>query len=409
MRLSTAEISQTSISAILDQQSQLNHTQQQLSTGRRIVTPADDPAGAAQALSLQASIDTNTQLQKNGDAATARLNLEQSSLTQVQNVLQRVRTLTLQANNGTQTNESRSSISAELSQSLKSLISLSNTRDSNGEYIFAGSRTTTQPFTQTPSNTFTYAGDSAQRFLQIDSSRQVATNDSGSSVFVQIANGNGTFTAVPGTPATPTTPATINTGSGIIDPGSVTDASAYTGDTYSIQFTSANIYDVVDTTTNTAVLSNQTYQSGNSISFGGIQTNITGTPASGDTFTIAPSQQQSVFRTLQNIVTTLKTPVSNDASRAALHNSINQELSSLDQAMGSIINKQAGVGSRLTAISSQQSLQQDWGVQLQSAQSKIQDVDYAKAISQYQLQLTGLQAAQKTYTQVQGLSLFKYI
>jgi flagellar hook-associated protein 3 FlgL len=400
MRLSTAEISQTSISAILDQQSQLNHTQQQLSTGRRIVTPADDPAGAAQALNLQAAIDTNTQLQKNGDAATARLNLEQSTLTQVQNVVQRVRTLTIEANNGTQTNESRSSIASELSQSLKSLLSLGNTRDSNGEYIFAGSQTATQPFTQTPTNTFTYAGDSAQRFLQIDSSRQVATNDPGSSVFMQITNGNGTFTA---------TPAAANTGSGIIDPGSVTNSSAYTGDTYSIQFTAANTYDVVDTTTGTTVLSNQTYQSDSSISFAGIQTSISGTPATGDTFTVAPSGRQSVFQTVQNIVDTLNTPTSSVASNTKLHNSINQQLSALDQALGNIINKQAGVGSRLTAISSQQSLQQDWGTQLKSAQSKIQDVDYASAISQYQLQLTGLEAAQKTYTQVQGLSLFKYL
>ncbi|MEJ2632699.1 MAG: flagellar hook-associated protein FlgL [Acidihalobacter sp.] len=400
MRLSTAEISQTSISAILDQQSQLNHTQQQLSTGRRIVTPADDPAGAAQALNLQAAIDTNTQLQKNGDAATARLNLEQSTLTQVQNVVQRVRTLTIEANNGTQTNESRSSIASELSQSLKSLLSLGNTRDSNGEYIFAGSQTTTQPFTQTPTNTFVYAGDSAQRFLQIDSSRQVATNDPGSSVFMQITNGNGTFIA---------TPAAANTGSGIIDPGSVTNSSAYTGDTYSIQFTAANTYDVMDTTTGTTVLSNQTYQSDSSISFAGIQTSISGTPATGDTFTVAPSGRQSVFQTVQNIVDTLNTPTSSVASNTKLHNSINQQLSALDQALGNIINKQAGVGSRLTAISSQQSLQQDWGTQLKSAQSKIQDVDYASAISQYQLQLTGLEAAQKTYTQVQGLSLFKYL
>lgn len=400
MRLSTAEISQTSISAILDQQAQLNHTQQQLSTGRRIVTPADDPAGAAQALGLQSAIDTNAQYQKNGDAATARLDLEQSALTQVQNVLQRVRTLTVEANNGTQTNESRSSIAAELSQSLKSLISLGNTRDSNGEYIFAGSRTTTQPFTQTALDTFTYSGDAAQRFLQIDSSRQVATNDPGSNVFMQIANGNGTFTA---------TPAAGNTGSGIIDPGSVTNISAYTGDTYAIQFTSPSAYDVVDSTTGTTVLSNQSYQSDSAISFAGIQTSISGTPAAGDSFTVAPSAQQSVFQTVQNIVDTLNTPTSGAASNARLHNSINQQLSALDQALGNVIDKQAGVGSRLTAISSQQSLQQDWGVQLQSAQSKIQDVDFAKAISQYQLQLTSLQAAQKTYTQVQGLSLFKYL
>ena len=408
MRLSTAEISQTSISAILDQQSQLNHTQQQLSTGRRIVTPADDPAGAAQALSLQSAIDTNTQFQKNGDAATARLNLEQSSLAQVQNVLQRVRTLVIQANNGTQTNESRSSIASEISQSLKQALSLGNTRDSNGDYIFAGSRTSTQPFTQNPDGSFSYAGDAAQRYLQIDSSRQVATNDAGSSVFMEIANGNGTFTAKP---------ASTNTGSGIIDPGSVSNAAGYSGDTYVIKFTSTNNYAVYDQTTDPSLstpVSSGQYKAGSTINIPStvnpvLQTSITGTPATGDSFTIAPSQQQGVFQTLQNIVTTLKTPASSDVSRAVLHNSINQELSSLDQALGNIVNKQAGVGSRLSAISSQQSLQQDWGVQLQSAQSKIQNVDYAKAISQYQLQLTGLQAAQKTYTQVQGLSLFKYL
>ncbi|APZ42994.1 flagellar hook-associated protein FlgL [Acidihalobacter ferrooxydans] len=400
MRLSTAEFTQSSINSILDQQSQLNQTQQQLSTGRSIVTPADNPPGAAQALQLQSAIDTNTQWVKNGDAATASLNLEQSTLTQVKNVLQSVRTLVIQANNGTENNQSRAAIATQVKQNLQEVLGYANTRDSNGNYIFAGSQTATKPFTQNPGGSFAYSGDQIQRFIQIGGSRQIASNDPGSSVFMQIPAGNGRFVATAGS---------SNQGTGIIDPGSVTQTGAYTGDTYQIKFTGPNTFDVTDTTTNTPVLSNQTYQSGSTISFAGIQTNITGAPKANDTFTIDPSASQSVFKTLQNIVTTLNTPVSNNASKTAMHNQINQELSSLDQGINNVINTQASVGSRQNAITSQQSLQQDWGVQLQTAQSKIQNLDYAKAISLYQQQLTALKAAEQTYTKVQGLSLFNYL
>jgi flagellar hook-associated protein 3 FlgL len=400
MRISTSESYALGISLILDKQSQLAQTQQQLSTGKRIVNPADDPAGAAQALDLQSAIDTNTQYTHNGDAATARLNLEQSALGQVSNALQRVRTLVLQANNDSQTDESRASIASELSQSLKQLVSLGNTRDANGDYIFAGSQTTTQPFSVKPGGGFAYAGDNAQRFLQIDANRTLATNDPGSSVFMQILNGNGDFTA---------TAAATNTGTGVIDPGQVIDASAYTHDTYQLQFVNGNTYNVVDTTTGTTLLSNQTYQGGESISFAGIQTSIKGAPAAGDIFTIAPSQQQDLFQTVQNVIDTLNTPTGSPASLAKLHNNINQGLVALDQGLGRMVNVQAAVGSRLISVQSQQQLQQDWGVQLKTAQSGIQDLDYAKAVSQLNLQLTGLQAAQKTYLQVQGLSLFKYL
>jgi len=400
MRISTSESYALGINLILDKQSQLSHTQQQLSTGRRIVNPADDPAGAAQALDLQAAIDTNTQFSRNGDAATARLNLEQSVLGQAGNVLQRVRTLVLQANNDSQTSESRASIASELSQSLKQLVSLGNTRDASGDYIFAGSRTTTQPFSLTPGGAVAYAGDNAQRFVQIDASRTVATNDPGNAVFMKIPDGNGSFT---------TKPAPGNAGAGIIDPGSVTDTTAYTRDTYQIQFVSANTYNVVDTTTGTTVLANQGYQDGAGIAFAGIQTSISGTPAAGDSFTIAPSQQQSLFQTVQNLIDTLNTPTGSAASQARLHNNINQGLVSLDQGLGWVVNIQSSVGSRLDSVKAQQQLQQDWGVQLKSSQSSIQDLDYAKAISRMNLQLVGLQAAQKTYLQVQGLSLFKYL
>lgn len=401
IRISTAQISEAAINAMLNQESQLTQTELQLSTGRKILSPADNPAGAAQALNLQSAIDNNTQYQTNGNAASASLNLEQSTLQGVGNLLQSVRTLALGANNGTQTDASRASIASELSQNLQQLLSMGNTLNSNGSYIFSGSQTQTKPFTQNPNGSFNYFGDSAQRYLQIDANRQVAVNDPGSNIFMQIPNGNGSFTA---------TPASTNTGSGIIDPGSVTAGTGYSGDTYQIQFTSATQFNVVDTTTGTTVLSNQSFQSGSTISFAGIQTSITGAPATGDQFTIAPSQSQSMFQTIQNMINILNTPAGSSAeSQARLHNVMNQSLSSIDQAMTNILNKQASVGSRLNAITSQQQLQSNAKLQLQSAQSQIQDLNYASAISTYNQQLAGLQASQKTYLQVQGLSLFKYL
>ncbi|WP_083251345.1 flagellar hook-associated protein FlgL [Acidihalobacter yilgarnensis] len=401
IRISTQQFSQAAISSMLSQEAQLSQTQQQLSTGRQILTPADNPAGAAQALNLQSAIDTNTQYQTNGNAATARLGLEQSTLQGVGNLLQSVRTLALQGNNGTQTDASRASIASQLSQNLQQLLAMGNTQDAGGSYIFSGSQTQTKPFTQNPNGSFSYFGDNAQRYLQIDANRQVAVNDAGSNVFMQIPSGNGSFTAVPGA---------TNTGSGIIDPGTVTAATGYTGDTYQIQFTTATQFNVVDSTTGTTVLSNQAFQSGSTISFAGIQTSITGAPATGDQFTIAPSQSQSMFQTVQNMITALNTPSGGSAgSQARLHNVMNQSLSSLDQAMTNVINKQAGVGSRLNAITDQQQLQSNAKLQLQTAQSQIQDLNYASAISLYNQQLAGLQASQLTYQKVQSLSLFKYI
>ncbi len=400
MRLSSAEFSQATINDILKQQSQLSHIQQQLSTGRKIVTPADNPAGAAQALDLQSAIGTNTQYQKNGDAASAGLNLEQSTLGSVENILQTVRTLALQGNNATQNNTSRASIGMQVEQSLQQLLGYANTRNSAGHYIFSGSKTSTQPFASLSSGQFSYAGDAIQRFMQIDSSRQIAGNDSGAAVFMEIRNGNGTFTAMPGSG---------NTGTGVISPGSVTDRAAYTGDTYQITLTSSTQYQVKDTTTNSPVTSGTYAPSGTALSFAGIQVTLSGDPAMSDTFTLAPSRSQSIFQTLQNLARVMTTPATGTQGLTQLHNTINQSLASLDQSLNHIINKQASVGSRLGAIQSQQQLQQNWGIQLQSAQAQIQNVNIAQAVSQYQQQLTALRAAEQTYTKVQGLSLFKYL
>lgn len=405
MRLSTSEFYQTSINGILNQQQQLNQLQQQLSTGKKVVNPADNPPVAAQLLNLQSAVQTNTQYQQNGNTATSGLNVEQSTLTSVVQSLQSIQTLAIQGNNASQDNTSRKTISNQINQALQQLMTYANTKDPSGNYIFSGSQTNTQPFSQDSNGNYVYNGDSLQQFTQIDYTRQIATNDPGNAVFMNIPNGNGTFT---------TTAASGNQGTGIISPGSVTNAAQYStvqGDTFSIQFSSGGHYQVADTTTGTLVSgASGTYSpSGTTIQFDGIQTSISGNPVSGDSFTIKASQSQSIFQTVASLAQIFAKPTSSNQSLTQLHNTVSQDLASLQQGLNHVIDVQAGVGSRLQAIQSQQTEQQNWGTQLQTTQGQLQNVNVAQAVSNYQQQLTSLQAAEQTYVQVEGLSLFKYI
>lgn len=410
MRVSTSQMHETSLAAMLDQQSQINKTQLQLSTGRRILTPADDPTGSAQVLDLSQQIKATDQYQKNADAAQARLALEEGTLTGAGDLLERVRTLAIQANNDTQTNETRVSVSMELRERLDELLGLANTRDANGEYLFSGFRSATEPFSRTSGGGFAYDGDQGQRYVQIGPANQVAIGDAGTDVFVT-RNGNGTFVTEAGAG---------NTGTGVIDTGSVVDATAYQPHEYTISFVSDSVgrkvYLVYDETSGAYVQPPSglpddatTFKSGEAIEFDGIKVTITGAPAVGDTFTVKPSENQDLFTTVQNLIDALERPATDPAERAKLHNEVGRALSDLDQGIGSILETRAKVGARLSDVETQKSVNDEALLQLQTVQSDLQDVDYAEAITRFNQQLVALQAAQQTYVKVQGLSLFSYL
>ena len=226
MRISTQQLQLTGISAILDRQSEVSRTQNQLATGKRILSPADDPSGAASIENFRKSISITAQFQDNIIIARQRLEVEESNLGSVETLFQRVRELVVQGNNDTLTNVDRRSVASEVRQRLDELMSIANTRDANGEYIFSGFQGKTQPFSQNANGSFTYSGDQGQRFLQVNQSRQIADRDSGVEVFQAVRNGNGTFTTLDNT---------ANTGTGLINTGSITDPTLYDGDTYTLR------------------------------------------------------------------------------------------------------------------------------------------------------------------------------
>ena len=191
MRLSTSQIFQQAVTSMLDKQAGLAKTQQQLATGKQILAPSDDPAAATRILNLDQVIETTSQYQRNADYAETRLSLEETVLTDVGDVLQRIRELSVSANNDTLNAGDRKAIAVEVRIHLEGLIQQANSKDANGEYLFAGFKTGTEPFTDTGGGNFIYQGDQGQRNLQIGARRQVAVGDSGADVFMQIDDGAG--------------------------------------------------------------------------------------------------------------------------------------------------------------------------------------------------------------------------
>jgi flagellar hook-associated protein 3 FlgL len=400
MRISTKQIQQLGINAILEQQGKVSNTQMQVSSGKKNLTAADDPVAAAKIVDLEQSITRAEQHRENGTIADGRLRLTESVLAAIGDVMHRVRELVIQAKNDSQNNETRSLIATEIGQLLEETQSLANNQDGNGEYLFSGYKSQTIPFTRDPLSGFNFNGDEGSRAIQIGTASQVVVAESGNSIFMQIRNGNGTFVA---------TPALSNSGSGIIDPGSVNDISLYDVHDYRIRFTSPTTYDLIDDTTAATIASGQAYTSGAAISVSGVQVTISGDPIAGDEFTLTPSTDQDVFSTLGNIVNVLATGVSANQSHTQMHNNLNRLLSEIDQAQDHLIEARARVGNRMQTIEIQDELNESYIVHMQKTLSMTQDLDYADAISRLSLQLNVLEAAQSAFVRVQGLTLFNFL
>lgn len=398
MRVSSNTLFDSNVAALNQQQARLLQTQQQIATGRKLSTAADDPVAATRALDLTRSDAINTQYASNRSAARHTLSITESALQGVTSLLQDIRTSAISAGNGTLSMVDRKTIAAEFSGRLEELIGFANSTDGVGNYLFSGFQSRTQPFVDTPAG-MGYFGDDGQRLVQVSESRQMSSTNSGADVFMRVRNGNGTFD----TRATST-----NTGSGVVSVGSVANPALLTGDNYNVSFSvvaGVTTYDITNTTTAAVVSAGNPYTSGQAVAFDGMQFSITGSPKNGDAFTVAPSTNESVFTTISDLISALNSSVAG----ANLSNSLSRGINNLDHALDNVLSVRSTLGLRLNEIDALQSAGEDMGLQLKQSLSQLQDVDYNKAISDLNQQQMNLQAAQKSFAKVVGLSLFDYI
>jgi flagellar hook-associated protein 3 FlgL len=398
MRVSNDTLRSAFIAALDDARRRVVETQQQVSTGRRINSPSDDPVAAARVAHLDASLARLDQYQANATFARHQLGLEEEALSEALGHLQRARELTLQANNASTSAGDRHVIANEIRQHRDALLAIANTTDVDGRHLFAGYRESATPFTVAAGGNVVYNGDQGQRTLQISDSRFVAINDSGADIFQRIAEGNGTFVVNAGA---------ANAGTGTLGAATVTNPASWVADTYTITFLTPTSYEVRNAAN--ALVTSGAFTSPQSLTFAGVEVRIEGAPAAGDTFTVSTAAQRDVFSTLDRLVAAMDVPGSTPAQRAQMHSNVGQRLEDLDQAIAHMIDARGEIGSRVRTLDQQEGLNADFALHLNTTLSQVRDLDYAEALSRLSQELFGLDAAQQAFARAQNLSLFRFL
>ncbi len=404
MRLSTAQMTNAGVRQMLLRQADLQHTQLQLATQKRVLKPSDDPVAATSISFLSTEISQLEQFNKNGDAAKASNQLEESVLTGVTTVLFRVRELLVQAGNGTYTEQQLDAIAVEMTERLQELQGMANTQNANGDYLFSGSKVKAEPFTRDATGSYIYNGDQNQRMLRVSSGVVTPVSDSGFDVFMDIKNGNGKFT-------TSSNPA--NTGAGIISPGTYQAPPNFLAEPYSVTFgTDVNgntTYTVTGDTSATVFVPVTVWQENDQITFNGITTKVKGAPAAGDVFNIVPSVSQDIFTTIQTAINAVGSFSDSAAGRAQFTNIIDSTQETLDRSMQNIDIVRGKVGSRLNVVDSENNSNLALLVTSKATLSDVQDLDVVEASTRFSQQLVILEAAQASFVRVQGLNLFNFL
>ncbi len=431
MRISTNQIYESGALGIQRNQSNLYKLQNQLSSGRRVLTPSDDPVASAQALVVTQAKEINAQHLENQDSARSQLGILDGNLSSLTDILQAVHERAVESKNSGYSDNERSFVAKELQDRLSSIIGLANADDGMGQYLFSGYQGATKPFAidgslppVAPATVppVAYYGDDGDRLLQVGPSRQMPTNVSGSDLFMNIRGGNGSFvTATAGNSG-----GGNNQGSGVIDGGSVNNPAQWASavNTYGnlrIEFSNGGSglqYQIYDQSNNALLATPASFVAGQAIPLQkttvpaanfGAQVVISGTPAVGDQFSVKASTSQSLFQTMQNLISVISTPVNASYSTTELGNRIDVELRNLDQALNNLATVRADVGSRQKELDFLTSGGEDQKVQYATTLSGLQDLDYTAAISTYSYQQIQLQAAQKSFSQISQLSLFNIL
>lgn len=397
MRTSTMGMHYSLVNQMQQRQSGIAQAQLQVSSGRRVLTPADDPVAAGRILALENQLSAWSQYERNANAVQTRLSIEEQALADAGKLLQRVRDLTLTANSGTLDDEARRAIATEVAERSAELQAIANRRDAAGEYLFAGNSAHTQPFVRTVGG-MSYAGDQATRAVQVSPTQFVNVGHNGYRAFMSVPEGNGVFTVDTGA---------ANAGSGWIAPLSVVNPAAWSGGSYTVRFVDATNYEILDSSN--AQVASGAYVPGDRIEFNGVSFAIAGVPVANDTFLVSQAGRQDIFATLDRLAATLRAPGGSDADRARFNTDITGALAQIDGAMNHLLTARAEGGARLNVLDNVNASRESLELELQTAASKLRDVDMVEALSRLTLEQTALTAAQKSFAQLSRLSLFDYL
>ncbi|MBV1915498.1 MAG: flagellar hook-associated protein FlgL [Pseudomonadales bacterium] len=416
MRVSTNQVFQRSLNGMLNAQSKVSATQEQISTGKRVNKASDDPAATASIYMLRKEIATTEHYVRNSALAEGELQLEESVFKSIESSVLRVRELVVTAGNGAMGFSGRQAIASEVKERLGEMLNYLNSKGANGEYMFSGHQGQIKPFALDPAGGYQFQGDEGQRSLQVSSELSIAVRDSGKGIFADIPE-----------PENFSTRAELgNAGTGAISTGNVInqeDFSQFHPQDIQIEFVTATTFTVKLTPsgTNVGVTSGAQdgytigdpveYVAGQGLEFEGVRIELSGVPQAGDDFFVEsdPVASQGLLNSVDTLLTGLNSIGDSAADQLQLEEMLADALVSLDAASESISLAHGQLGARLNVLETAQRSNDDWKLLNQATLSQLEDVDYTEVISRFSLETVALQAAQQSYARISSMSLFQFL
>ena len=396
MRINTANGYTTALDSLMNRQSAMSDTQLQMTTGKRVNRASDDPAAAARSERALAAERRTVADQRAVDASNNAMTLTESALGDAGSLLQQAREALVAAGNGSYSDAERAGVANQLADLRQQLFAVANRTDGSGAYLFGGQGATQAPFVDLPGGV-QFQGTAGQ--TQAAAGEPLPLTMDGGSTWMHARSGNGVFE----------TRAVTSTGTAWIDSGSVTDPSLVTGSTYSLQFSvsgGATTYSVLKDGVATAQ-TNVAFKPGQAIQVDGLSATISGQPAAGDVFQLAPANSNlSVFDALDRAIANLKTP-GRTSTQIAQGNAA--DLSNVDAVLNQLSGARSQIGATMNRIDGMTARLSQLKLSSQTERSNAEDLDMTQALSDFSNQQTGYDAALKAYSMVQRLSLFNYL
>lgn len=416
MRVSSTLFFQTGLNSINAQQSDLLHIYKQIGTGKRMITPSDDPLAASQTINLAQSKSLNERFSENRQVAMRSLGTAESTLGDATLLMQDIKTRLVEVSNGTLSNSDRSTLASVLENARDSLLNTANAKDASGQYLFSGSKGTTEPFQKDVNGVVNYVGDSAQRLIQADQTRQIASSDIGSDVFERATPGSSLYLTGFG--------ASLPSGTGELGGPQLLDIGHPDyGKEFTITFGAESgglipytITAVKPDGTGSVTYPVRTYNPAEpNLDFSdasgdaALKVAFQGTPADGDTFTVKPaaSTNVNIFNALDDLIVALKKPVSeNPTDYANFRTALSAAMQRTDVVYDNILTVRSSLGSRLNELDSLEANGAQRGLGYDAEMTRLEDLDYYEASTQLQLRSSALEAASLAFRRIQSLSLF---
>jgi len=409
MRVSTAQFYQQSALQMSSKSSDVNEQMAYLSSGKRVLTAKDDAVQYGTLVGYKESLANIDKYQRNITQAESHNNLQEIVFADAELLLDKINQDMLLANNGRMSTEDLQSLATQTRNNFNQLLDLANSQNANGDYIFSGYQTEKKPFSQQVDGSVNYSGDTGVNELQVAKNINIATNQTGDAAFLKVANAIGDFSvSYPAPPAS-------NTSSVAVESANITDRNAYNISAGPYTFATDPITNNLTVTDSTLTVVFPVlpalpapFVAGQTISFDGIDVTLNGNPLPGDSFTISEQEEVSIFETINDAIAWMERgSVSTDQEQYQVD--YNAILNQLNSAMTHITSRRVDSGIRLQVLESQKNRHLDSELNITTGKSNIEDLDFAKAISEFEQSKLALQASQQAFSKVQGLSLFNYI